>query len=83
MSTSHPFDPDWQRLGERMVILRRRAHKSVRELAKDIGASHSTIQRLERGDPGIGFDIIYRVLAALGRLDMPIGRLGSPDDDLT
>ena len=80
MSSSHQLDPDWQRLGERLMILRRRSGKSTRALAEEIGTSHTTIRRLENGDSGVGFDIVYRALAALGRLDIPIGNLGSDDN---
>jgi transcriptional regulator with XRE-family HTH domain len=82
MSASHPHDPNWQRFGERLTILRRRSGKSASALAQEIGTSHTTIRRLESGDSGIGFDIVYRVLSVLGRLDIPIGDLGSDDNSL-
>ena len=79
MGPSHELNPNRQRLGERITSLRTAAGKSSRKLAQEVGTSHSTIQRLERGDSAISFDIVYRVLAALGRLDISIGDLGDED----
>ena len=61
------------------MLLRRRSGKSTRDLAEEIGSSNSTVQRIERGDPGVGFSVVYRALAALDRLDISIGDLGSDD----
>jgi transcriptional regulator with XRE-family HTH domain len=79
MSASHDLNPDRQRLGERITSLRSRAGKSSRKLAEDIGTSHSTIQRLERGESAISFDIVYRVLAVLDQLDLSFRDLGGSD----
>lgn len=64
------------------MILRRRSGKSTRILAEEVGTSHSTIRRLERGDSGVGFGLVYRVLAALGRLDISLADLGSDNDSI-
>ena len=65
------------------MSLRRRAGKSSRKLAQEIGVSHSTLQRLERGESAISFDIVYRVLASLGQLDLSFRDLGSRGNTIT
>ena len=54
-------------LGGRLAIARVRRKESLRSWAKRIGVSVRTVQRLERGDPGVGMGVYAATLWLMGR----------------
>lgn len=49
------------RLGEVIRLWRKMSDKGIREVAKEIGVSHGTLSRIERGEPMEG-DTLAKVL---------------------
>jgi len=47
--------------GRNLKIARKRRQKTIKEVAEMIGASVSTIQRLEKGDPAVKFSIYLSI----------------------
>jgi transcriptional regulator with XRE-family HTH domain len=68
------FDP--KRLGERLLIFRRRKGMTQRELADASGVNHVSIARIERGQiPYVSVDVLVRLADALeASLDVLTGR---------
>lgn len=58
-----------KRLGSNLSLARRRRRWSQRAMAEQIGASVSTVRRLEDGDPGVAIQHLLGALAAFGALD--------------
>ncbi|MGS5087665.1 helix-turn-helix domain-containing protein [Hydrogenophaga sp. A37] len=58
-----------KRLGFHISLSRRRRRWSQKDMAEQIGASVSTVRRLEAGDPGIALQHLVSVLSAFGELD--------------
>lgn len=58
-----------KRLGSNISLARRRRHWSQRAMAEQIGASVSTVRRLEAGDAGVAIQHLLGALVALGVLD--------------
>lgn len=56
------------RLGELIRLWRKMKDKGIREIAQDIGISHGTLSRIERGEPMEG-ETLAKVLKWL--LDKP------------
>ena len=55
------------RLAQELTSARRGAGLSMREVARRIGASHATVAKVERGDPGLmTLDLVARWAAVLG-----------------
>jgi transcriptional regulator with XRE-family HTH domain len=55
-----------QRLGERILVYRRRKDWTQRDLATHSGVSHITVARLERGQiPYVSVDVVARLADAL------------------
>jgi transcriptional regulator with XRE-family HTH domain len=67
---------DWQILGERLLIARRRCQITAAELAKRAGTTRVTISKLENGrKPHVSFDVLLRIAVVLGvSLDFLAGR---------
>jgi transcriptional regulator with XRE-family HTH domain len=53
-------------LGERIRVARRRRRWTVEDLAERIGASHGTVTKLERGDPGVRIGTVFEAAVLLG-----------------
>ena len=54
-------------LGESLAIARTRRHESLRDWAQRLGVSVRTVQRMERGDAGVGMGIYAGALWLVGR----------------
>ena len=66
--------------GQDIATARRRRRIPQRLLAQRMMVSLDTVQRLERGDPGVSLGIIGTALWALGLIDRLVV-LASPDQD--
>lgn len=58
-----------RRLGADLRVARLKRRLPMRVVAERAGISRATLQRAERGDPGVGAGIYASVLHALGLLD--------------
>jgi transcriptional regulator with XRE-family HTH domain len=67
-------------LARDIVIARTRRRIPQRLLAERMMVSLDTVQRLERGDPGIGLGILATALWTLGLVER-LATLASPDHD--
>lgn len=70
------------RLGEDLNRARRRRGLSQKDVAQRIGASVSTIKRIEAGDPKVQFHFIARVLHLFGELQRLTELLDASRDDI-
>jgi transcriptional regulator with XRE-family HTH domain len=66
----------WQRLGERIHLMRRRRGLTSKDLAKQVGTGRTTISRLENtSKPHVSFAVVVRIAEVLGvSLDYLAGR---------
>jgi transcriptional regulator with XRE-family HTH domain len=71
-----------QRLGSNISLARRRRRWTQRELAEQIGASESTVRRMEAGDPGIALQHLLGAMAAFGAIDQFCGLLDTRGDSI-
>ncbi|NYT62736.1 XRE family transcriptional regulator [Alcaligenaceae bacterium] len=69
-----------QKLGADLAVARLRRKESLRSWAKRLGASVSTLQRLEAGDPGVSLGILASALWLINR-DGELGQLAAPEHD--
>jgi len=67
-------------LGRDIATARTKRRVSQRLLAERMMVSLDTVQRLERGDPGISLGVVATALWALGLVDR-LAALASPDAD--
>jgi transcriptional regulator with XRE-family HTH domain len=67
-------------LAQDIATARKRRRIPQRLLAQRMMVSLDTLQRLERGDPGVGLGVIATALWALGLIDR-LAALASPDQD--
>ena len=58
-----------KRLGSSISKARRRRRWTQKDMAEQIGASVSTVRRLESGDPGIALQHLVCALSAFGEMD--------------
>lgn len=77
-----PVSRALEKLGEDINRARRRRGLSQQELAKRIGASLSTIKRMEGGDGRIALHFLVRALHLFGELQRLIELLDSGKDDI-
>jgi transcriptional regulator with XRE-family HTH domain len=70
------------KLGNDVSLARRRRHISQVSLAERIGASISTIRRIEKGDPRIPIHFYGRVMQLFGVLDAFGQVLDTAKDDI-
>ena len=71
-----------KRRGSNISLARRRRHWSQRAMAEQIGASVSTVRRLEAGDAGVAIQHLLGVMSALGSLDQFNALLDTPQDTI-
>ena len=67
-------------LAHDIAVARRRRRIPQRLLAERMMVSLDTVQRLERGDPGVSLGGVATALWALGLVDR-LAKLASPDED--
>jgi transcriptional regulator with XRE-family HTH domain len=70
-----------QLLARDIATARTRRRIPQRLLAQRMMVSLYTVQRLERGDPGVSLGILATALWTLGLIDR-LGTLASPDNDI-
>lgn len=69
-----------QKLGADLAVARLRRKESLRTWAKRLGATVSTLQRLEAGDPTVSIGVIASALWLINR-DGELGKLAAPEHD--
>lgn len=70
------------KLGHDLSLARRRRHISQASLAERIGASLSTVRRIEKGDVRIPLHFIARALYVFGELDALAKLIDTAQDDI-
>lgn len=70
------------KFGQDLSLARRRRHVSQASLAVRVGASVSTIKRIEQGDGRVPLHFIARVLHVFGELDRLSALLDSANDEI-
>lgn len=68
-------------LGANIKTARLKRRISVRDFAERVGASESTIMRLEKGDEGVGIGTLAMACLVLGEIDRISEFLDSGSDD--
>lgn len=66
--------------GERISLARKRRSMTLTDMATRMMVSVKTVQRLEQGDPGIGFGVLITALMCLG-LEKDIQCLAAMETD--
>lgn len=69
-----------RKLGENLMIARKRRHEPRRDWAARIGVSEPTLMRVEQGDPSVSMGIYATALWLLGRSGH-IAELAAPEQD--
>jgi transcriptional regulator with XRE-family HTH domain len=77
-----PVERAIAKLGNDLALARRRRHISQASLATRIGASVSTIKRMENGDMRIPLRFIARALYEFGELDRLASLIDTANDDI-
>lgn len=70
------------KLGQNLSLARRRRHISQASMAERMGASLSTVRRMEKGDPKVPLHFLARALHVLGELPALASLLDTARDDL-
>jgi transcriptional regulator with XRE-family HTH domain len=70
------------KLGHDLSLARRRRHISQASLAERMGASLSTVRRMEKGDPRVPLHFLARALQVLGELPALTNLLDTARDDV-
>ena len=70
------------KLGSDLALARRRRHISQESLAARIGASLSTVKRMEKGDIRIPLHFIARALHVFGELERLMTLIDTAKDDI-
>ncbi|MGA7815931.1 helix-turn-helix domain-containing protein [Caballeronia sp.] len=70
------------KLGQDLTLARRRRHISQESMAVRMGASLSTVRRMEAGDPRVPVHFIARALLVLGDLEALTGLLDTARDEI-
>jgi transcriptional regulator with XRE-family HTH domain len=70
------------RLGQAISMARRRRHFSQLDLAERIGASVTTIRRMETGHPGTALVHLVRTMQVFGELAQLDQLLDTPQDPI-
>ena len=77
-----PAERAIRKLGSDLALARRRRHISQQSLAERMGASLSTVRRMEKGDPRVPIHFIARALQVFGEIEALAGLLDSARDDI-
>ena len=77
-----PVERAIRKLGGDISLARRRRHISQASLAERMGASLSTVRRMESGDMRVPIHFIARALHVFGEIHMLERLLDTPNDDI-
>jgi ribosome-binding protein aMBF1 (putative translation factor) len=77
-----PVDRAIRKLGSDVSLARRRRHISQASLAERIGASVSTIRRMEQGDVRVPIHFFARTMQVFGVLDALSQLIDTAQDDI-
>lgn len=77
-----PVERAIAKLGSDLSLARRRRHMSQESLASRVGASLSTIKRMEKGDTRIPLHFIARTLHVFGELERLASLIDTAKDDI-
>lgn len=77
-----PVERAIKKLGEDIALARRRRGISQKSLAWRIGASESTLRRLEKGDLRIPLEYVARAMHVFGEIDRLGALLDTARDDI-
>ncbi len=77
-----PVSRALHKVGEDLNRARRRRSLSQQEVATRIGASLSTVKRMESGDPRVPLHFLARTLFLFGELQRLVDLLDSGQDDI-
>ena len=77
-----PVERAIQKLGNDLALARRRRHISQASLAARIGASLSTVKRMEKGDIRVPLHFIARALHVFGELERLSTLIDTAKDDI-
>lgn len=80
--TPLPVERAIAKLGNDLSLARRRRHISQESLATRIGASVSTVKRMEKGDVRIPLHFIARALHVFGELERLSSLIDTANDDI-
>lgn len=82
MPTPLPVERAINKLGNDMSLARRRRHLSQASLAERMGASLSTVRRMEQGDARVPIHFFARALHVFGEVQALERLLDTPNDDI-
>ena len=77
-----PVERAIRKLGSDLSLARRRRHFSQQSLAQRIGASLSTVRRMEAGDPRIPLHFVARALHVFGEMARLAALMDTGADDI-
>jgi transcriptional regulator with XRE-family HTH domain len=77
-----PVERALRKLGGDISLARRRRHISQASLAERMGASVSTVRRMEQGDPRVPIHFFARALHVFGEIRALEDVLDTPNDDI-
>ena len=77
-----PVERAITKLGNDLSLARRRRHISQQSLATRIGASVSTVKRMEKGDIRVPVHFIARALYVFGELERLTSLIDTANDDI-
>lgn len=77
-----PVERAIRKLGGDLGLARRRRHISQASLAERMGASLSTVRRMEKGDPRVPIHFIARALHVFGEIEALARLLDTARDDI-
>jgi transcriptional regulator with XRE-family HTH domain len=77
-----PVERAIRKLGSDLSLARRRRHISQASLAERMGASLSTIRRMEKGDARVPIHFFARALHVFGEISALERLLDTPKDDI-
>ncbi len=77
-----PVERAIRKLGQDISLARRRRHISQASLAERMGASLSTVRRMEKGDGRVPLHFYARALHVFGELPALEGLLDTASDDI-
>lgn len=77
-----PVTRSFARLGQAMSLARRRRHFSQQDLAERMGASVTTVRRMEAGYPGTALVHFARAMQVFGELGQLDQLLNTPQDTI-